>query len=162
MIDIKKISREEVKILNKIRNLCVDYLHNSKKFTLEESYDWFDKTSPNFFSIYYNQEMIGYFRISNFSIENKNLYIGADLHPQYWNRGLGFESYKKMIPFLFNEYNLNKISLEVLVTNHRAISLYKKLGFKEEGIKREEIFKDGQYVDSIIMSILKKETNYDY
>jgi RimJ/RimL family protein N-acetyltransferase len=47
--------------------------------------------------------------------------------------------------------------LEVLSTNTRAYNLYKKIGFFEEGIKREEIFRNGIFIDSIIMAILKKE-----
>ena len=63
----------------------------------------------------------------------------------------------QFIPHLFEKLDLHKISLEVLATNNRAINLYKKVGFKEEGTKREEILKKDQWVDSIIMSILKPE-----
>jgi RimJ/RimL family protein N-acetyltransferase len=54
---------------------------------------------------------------------------------------------------------LNKISLEVLSNNIIALNLYKKLGFVTEGIKRQEVYKNNQWVDSIIMSILKNEYN---
>ena len=55
------------------------------------------------------------------------------------------------------EFNLHKISLEVLETNERAIKLYKKIGFIEEGVKRDEIYKKDKWVNSIIMSILENE-----
>lgn len=55
--------------------------------------------------------------------------------------GLGYNCYKKFIPFIFNYLNLHKISLEVLVTNDIAINLYKKIGFIFEGIKREDVIK---------------------
>jgi len=58
MLEFKKISREDIKKLNEIRNLCVDYLHNSTKFSLEESYKWFDKETPNYYSIFLNNETI--------------------------------------------------------------------------------------------------------
>ena len=45
----------------------------------------------------------------------------------------------------------------MLSTNSRAYNLYKKLGFIQEGIKRQEVFKQDQFIDSIIMSILKTE-----
>jgi RimJ/RimL family protein N-acetyltransferase len=35
--------------------------------------------------------------------------------------------------------------------------LYKKLGFVQEGTKRKEIYKNGVYIDSEIMSMLRDE-----
>ena len=40
-----------------------------------------------------------------------------------------------------------------------AIKLYEKIGFIHEGVKRDEINKNGVWVDSVIMSIL--ETEYE-
>jgi RimJ/RimL family protein N-acetyltransferase len=102
---------------------------------------------------------VGYFRLSNYSKENKNIYIGADIAKEYTGKGIAKDAYNKFIPYAFTIYNLNKISLEVLGTNERAINLYNKLGFVKEGVKREEVLKNGIWVDSIIMSILKSEYN---
>jgi len=104
-------------------------------------------------------ERIGYFRTSNWVKENNNIYLGADLHKNYRGRGLAYESYMKFIPYISKELDLHKVSLEVLVTNKRAINLYKKIGFIVEGIKREEVYKNGKWVGSIIMSILIPEFN---
>jgi len=158
MITFRELIFEDIKILNYIRNnYANDYLHDSRIFTVEESENWFILTKPNYFSILLNNEMIGYFRLSNFSKINRNIYIGADIDPKFTGLGYGFESYKKFIPFLFDNYNLHKISLEVLSTNDRAIKLYKKLGFVVDGIKRQEILKNNKWVDSIIMSLLREE-----
>jgi RimJ/RimL family protein N-acetyltransferase len=157
MISFKKLTREDIPVLCEIRNLCTDYLHDSTMFSVDDSLKWFDTTNPNFYSINFNEKMIGYFRTSNYSKINKNIYIVADLHQQYWGVGVGFESYSLFLPYLFKSYDLNKISLEVLSTNKRAINLYQKIGFKIEGVKRDEVFKNNNFIDSIMMSILKKE-----
>ena len=67
------------------------------------------------------------------------------------------ESYKQFIPKLTKKLNLHKISLEVLENNERAIKLYNKLGFIHEGVKRDEVFKNGKWVNSILMSIIVDE-----
>ena len=155
-----KITFNDLRFLNDIRNLYAkEFLHDSRTFDLLQTYNWFNNTNPNFWIIWVNGDKIGYFRLSNYSKENHNIYIGADIHPKFIGKGLGYESYKEFMSFLFNdkEYNLHKISLEVLATNSRAIHLYKKLGFIQEGCKRQEVLKDDMYVDSIIMSILKNE-----
>ena len=158
MITFRKIIFEDLPFLNEVRNSCADeYLHDNRKFTLEETVNWFTKNDPDFYMIFENKKMVGYFRLSNYSIENKNIYVGADLHVDFRGAGIGYRAYSIFIPFLFDKYKLHKISLEVLDTNIRAFNLYKKLGFECDGTKREEIFKDGQWVDSIIMSMLKKE-----
>ena len=167
MITFRKITEKDLEFINTVRNLYSErYLHDSRKFTIQETNEWFIKNKPDYYLILLLQHIdgvalaedkIGYFRLSNYSVENKNIYIGADISPNY--RGMGYAklAYSKFIPFLFNDYNLNKISLEVLSTNEVAINLYKKLGFVKEGIKRQEVYKNGEWVDSIIMSILKEE-----
>lgn len=158
-ITFKKASFEDIEFINKIRNIYAkDFLHDSNVYSLEEAKIWFLNKNPDYYLIILNlNEKIGYFRTSNYSADNKNIYIGADLHPDYIGKNLAHESYNKFIDFIFKKYNLNKISLEVLSTNQRAIKLYKKLNFFIEGTKRQEVIKNGQFVDSIVMSILKQD-----
>jgi RimJ/RimL family protein N-acetyltransferase len=78
---------------------------------------------------------------------------------KYRGKGYGKIAYKMFIPYLFKHYDLHKITLEVLSTNIVAKNLYEKLGFIYEGKKREEIYKKGKWIDSIIMSILRSEYN---
>jgi len=155
-----KITYEDLGFLNGIRNLYAEeFLHDSRTFSLFETHTWFHSTKPDYWIIWEEDERVGYFRLSNHSKENHNIYIGADIHPVFAGQGLGYKSYKEFMSFLFSEkeYDLNKISLEVLATNKRAIHLYKKLGFVQEGCKRQEVLKGDTYIDSIIMSILKEE-----
>jgi RimJ/RimL family protein N-acetyltransferase len=158
MITFRAMCASDLEFFNEVRNSCAEkYLHDSRQFTLEETQEWF-LTTPNIYYIIevYN-EKVGYFRTSNHSEMNKNIYIGADLHEDSRGMGFGYAAYDLFINHLFNTYDLHKISLEVLETNGRAIHLYKILGFVEEGRKREEIRRGGMYFDSVIMSILKSE-----
>jgi RimJ/RimL family protein N-acetyltransferase len=158
ILSFHKITAEDLVFLNEVRNgYCEEFLHDSRKFNIKETKEWFSKYRPDYYMIKINGENIGYFRLSNYSKENKNIYLGADISPKYKGFGYGKLSYIKFIPFLFEEYLLNKISLEVLSTNKVALNLYKKLGFTVEGVKRQEILKNGEWVDSIMMSMLKKE-----
>lgn len=157
-IKILPLKSSDLEFLCEVRNECApEYLHTSQTYTLEETKIWFEKTSPMFFLIKKREDKIGYFRTSNYSKENRNIYIGADIHKNYRGKGLGYSSYLIFIPYLFETLDLNKISLEVLSTNKPAIKLYEKLGFVQEGVKRQEVYKNGDWVDSIIMSILKDE-----
>jgi len=158
MITIRLLSKDDVPFLTDVRNECAEqYLHTSSKFSVSDAYKWFDDTKPMFHVILHNDVKIGYFRVTNYSALNRNLYIGADLHQDFRGKGLAYEAYRLFIPTIIKRYGLHKVSLEVLATNTRAHNLYIKLGFVNEGAKRQEVYKNGQYVDSIIMSILKSE-----
>ncbi len=50
------------------------------------------------------------------------------------------------------DMGIEKICLEVFSTNQNAISLYRKLGFEIEGIKKKQFKIRGEYVDDILMA----------
>jgi RimJ/RimL family protein N-acetyltransferase len=59
--------------------------------------------------------------------------------------------------FCFSQLGLNKVYLDVWEENQRAIKCYLKCGFKEEGVLREHVRKDGRYHNKVIMSVLRQE-----
>jgi RimJ/RimL family protein N-acetyltransferase len=159
-LSILLMQENDLEFLNRVRNeYASQFLHDSRTFTLDETKQWFNNTNPTYYIIKDNNldANIGYFRISNYSEVNKNLYIGADIAPECKGMGYAKPAYKQFMKYLFEYLNLNKISLEVLDTNHIAINLYSSLGFVYEGAKRQEVLKNGVWVNSIIMSILKDE-----
>ena len=66
-----------------------------------------------------------------------------------------------LVEYGFNILNLNRIELEVYDFNIQAIKSYKKVGFLEEGQKRQATYINGEYHGVIIMSILKEEWKED-
>lgn len=72
-------------------------------------------------------------------------------------KGYGYEASIAMLRHAFYRMNLNRIQLGVENNNKAAIALYKKVGFVEEGILRKNIYKNGEFSDSLIMGILREE-----
>ena len=62
-----------------------------------------------------------------------------------------------MLKHAFFNLNLRRVELGVLENNAAARHLYEKVGFVQEGVKREANYKNGKYVNMIMMSILKEE-----
>jgi len=156
-LELRPIEYADAPIINRIRNQSAAYLHDDRTFTEENTLEWLRTYDPDWYAIIMDGEMIGYFRLSNYSKENRNLYIGADIDEAHRGKGIGYSSYLMMMEMLFNQRKLNKITLEVLSTNKRAFGLYKKLGFSVEGTKRQEVWRDGTWIDSIVMSITRAE-----
>jgi RimJ/RimL family protein N-acetyltransferase len=74
-----------------------------------------------------------------------------------WNHGYGSEAMRLLLRFAFAELNLFRVTLSVFGYNPRAIHVYEKLGFVEEGRQRDRLRRDGQLYDLIIMGLLRSE-----
>ena len=72
-------------------------------------------------------------------------------------KGLADEASRLLLRFAFNTLGLHRVFLQVNVTNQSAISLYRRLGFVEEGILRAASFADGRLVDRLLLSMLSHE-----
>jgi RimJ/RimL family protein N-acetyltransferase len=77
----------------------------------------------------------------------------------YWSRGFGTEAAQLIIDYGFQQLNLHRISSSVFAFNERSLKLHAKVGFKEEGRLRKEVFKNGQFEDRVLFGILREEWN---
>ena len=76
---------------------------------------------------------------------------------ELWGQGIMTEALDAMLSFGFEDYGLNRITANVIKDNAASIKVLQKLGFVQEGILRESLYKNGQYHDLICFSILKSE-----
>ena len=73
------------------------------------------------------------------------------VNSDYQNKGVGSLLMDKLIN-LSESLNVIRLELCVFRDNYKAINLYKKFGFKEEGIKVKSALKNGEYIDEIMMA----------
>ncbi|WP_216215838.1 GNAT family N-acetyltransferase [Amycolatopsis aidingensis] len=83
-----------------------------------------------------------------------DIYIGE---PEYRGGGYGADATRVICRYGFEEMRLHGISLWVVPENASAHRLYRKLGFVEEGRKREALRRGGRWYDLILMSLLEGE-----
>ena len=74
-----------------------------------------------------------------------------------WGQGYGTAAVLETLRIAFEKMNLNRIYLRVYQDNSRAIRVYEKCGFREEGILREDHYSSGAYHNTVVMGILKRE-----
>lgn len=75
----------------------------------------------------------------------------------YWGKGYGREAIGLLVDYAFTHWNVQRVGLQVMATNERAIRSYRACGFIEEGRLRRHSWSNGNYVDSVCMSILREE-----
>ena len=83
--------------------------------------------------------------------------VGLWLGLEYQGRGLGQDALRTLCAFIFDEMNIRKIKLTYFAFNEKGKNCYTKLGFKEEGILREELFRAGKFHDIHIMGMFRDE-----
>ncbi|KAF5373893.1 hypothetical protein D9758_000790 [Tetrapyrgos nigripes] len=112
-----------------------------------------DSTSPK----KPDKEWVGITSIHSTVRKNRDGMWGIVLDPKHWNRGYGTEVTTWMVDYAFQWLNMNRVSLSVYEGNPRAIDLYKRVGFIEEGRKRKCNWVNGRWEDIISMGILEDE-----
>ncbi|MEU9096851.1 GNAT family protein [Streptomyces sp. NPDC048361] len=77
--------------------------------------------------------------------------------PAGQGRGLGTEAVRLIVGHGFERLGLHRISLGVYAFNPRAQRAYEKAGFVVEGVRRDVLLHEGEWVDEIVMSVLPPE-----
>ena len=72
-------------------------------------------------------------------------------------RGLGTETTALVVRYGFDTLNLNRVWLQVYQDNKAGIRAYEKVGFKREGLLRQDHFRKGRYGNTVVMGVLRTE-----
>ena len=82
--------------------------------------------------------------------------FGVCVGKEFWGYGIGKNLLTESISWA-DANGIKKITLNVLETNERAITLYKKHGFEIEGVlKKDKLLADGDYYNTLIMGRWKE------
>ncbi len=71
--------------------------------------------------------------------------------------GIGTWAAETTRDFAFEKLKLHRLSLDVFSFNPRAEKVYRKVGFRREGVLRDAVRDGSQYGDDILMAILEDE-----
>lgn len=164
-INIRPIKKSDTNNIIKWRNnqnVLKNFIYQ-KELTKKEHFNWLKtqvKTKKVFQFIIHDNENskdIGSVYIRNIDLQNKKaefgIFIGDDSSR---GKGFGFLATQKILEFSFRKIKLNKIYLRVISKNNKAISSYKKSGFVQEGLFREDVIINHKKINLIFMAVLKK------
>ena len=169
MFKLREINKNDMKIVNTWRNdpELIDFLGAPFRFINEEvDNNWFDQYMRSRMNavrcaiVEHDKpdEILGMISLLNINYVNRtgqlHIMIGRSENRE---KGMGTFAVNAMLKHAFNHLNLHRVELDVLENNDRAIHLYKKCGFAVEGVKRESNYKNGRYLNVVIMGILKSE-----
>jgi RimJ/RimL family protein N-acetyltransferase len=105
-------------------------------------------------------EWLGEVVINDWDPDNRSCSFRIALSAHARNRGVGTEATRLLTDFVFDEVDdppVHRIELAVFAFNPRAIAVYERVGFVREGVARDALLWDGEFVDSIQMAILRTD-----
>lgn len=127
------------------------------RVTLEEEREIFkNSTSKNFFLIAeLDKKIVGSCSVSTNEKRLRSFHfgeLGIVVLKDYWNLGIGYNLISTAV-MLSKKAGLKKINLDTRIDNTKAVNLYKKLGFKEEGRITRGTFINNKFYDLLVMGL---------
>ncbi len=102
-------------------------------------------------------KVVGLIDLFDFDPKNNRAGLGIvikDLNSR--NQGIGNESIKILMDYVFFTLNLHQIFANVAEDNEASIHLFEKLGFEKVGVKKDWILVNGSYKNEILFQKIKK------
>src|SRR5690625_476569 len=167
-VRLRKMTKEDTELYSKWRN-DLEVKHSTSPsldvYPMEETKEFVShvilgsSTAKSYIMVEKSKETpIGVVSLTNIDYKNRNAECIIDIgEKDYWGKGFGSEGLMLLLDYAFYEMNLHRVSLRVFSFNERAIRMYTKLGFSQEGNSRQSLFRDGKWHDIVHMGILQSE-----
>ena len=133
----------------------------TEKVSREEEIDWLSKVLSRLEKdeTFYLVAEVGGKVVAVSEISKRSGYekhvgvIGIAIRKEFRDLGIGTEMIKTLVKQA-QEIGLKVLTLTAFATNKRAIRVYEKVGFVQTGRVPKKHFKEGKYIDEIIMTKL--------
>jgi len=127
------------------------FLHNQWEMNRDYSY-----------TILFNREnlILGQISLYNLHFIHDRGEVGLWIGYPYWRHGYGLEALKLILEYGFSDLHLNRIQAHIFTDNIASIKLFEKAGFQKEGVRRQYVFKNTQYLDVFSYALLKEDFEF--
>lgn len=143
-----------------IENLVVGWAFPVSSYAQEKWFEAHYNDNTNFRFVIETKEegAVGIATLTGIDWKNRRATHGIKLaNKERRAKGIGTDAVMAIMRYAFDELQLNRLDGSWFPENAASQGLYKKCGWKEEGIRRNYIFKNGQYRDLVVVGILAEE-----
>lgn len=131
--------------------------------SIEQQQQWYEKNindNQNFRFVIETPEdgAVGIATLTGIDWKNRRATHGIKLaNKERRTRGIGTDSVMAIMRYAFDELGFRRLDGSWFDSNEASKALYIKCGWKAEGVKREYIYKRGQWRDLTIVGILESD-----
>jgi ribosomal-protein-serine acetyltransferase len=86
--------------------------------------------------------------------QNRATTIGYWLGAAHEGRGVMTEAVRALVDYAFGERDLHRVEISAAVDNARSRAIPKRLGFREEGVRRDAERHGARYLDLVVYAML--------
>jgi len=103
--------------------------------------------------------LIGCISIEGISETHRRGEVGYWIGCDYWNQGYCTEALQALIEFGFRQMNLNKLTARHMAKNPQSGRVMLKAGMKQEGHFKDDCFRWGQFEDSVVYGLTRRDAD---
>lgn len=163
-VSIRKFDKKDipnkVNWINDPRNNA--FLHYDLPLEIEKTEVWFERnknrTDRYDAVIEADGKPVGLIGLLSIDQKNKKAeYYVTIGEGDYLGRGVAFSASKLLLEYAFTELGLERVYLYTEVDNAAAVRSYERIGFKREGVLKNDLFSKGRFVDRYLYAITKRD-----
>jgi len=102
-------------------------------------------------------ELVGHLTLWGLKPRTRIATLAIIIGSPHTGRGYGTDAVRLAVRYAFEELAANKVELQVWAFNDRAVHVYEKAGFTQEGRRRAAAYHRSAFHDEILMGILRDE-----
>lgn len=102
-------------------------------------------------------ELIGIVFLLNIDLLNRTACCPIFIGNKYCGKGYATEARMLILKYAFYERGLLRITDYVIEDNIASLKLHEKCGYKQEGIMRKAVFKNGKFINQYVLGCLKED-----
>lgn len=165
VIELRAVRKEDLPHIAALRDDYLTWIHmNRPKLVIygDQWKDWMAgrliPDAPTYF-VAQNEDhpFIGFVSLDEYSRLHASIRVGIDVAAGLRNQGFGGKICQSVKRYCFGRLNVHRLWTALPVTSKAAIRFAKRQGFKVDGKCREAFFRDGKYIDQVMLSILGDE-----
>lgn len=160
---LTKIEESDLDRLKRLKDESWFGTHKIAVINMSDQRKWFTNTSITVLKAYEDSpnEFIGIFKVDNIDSVNRTCDVGWDIFETMRGKGFGKKLVQAGVDFCFEILNIHRIDAEILANNIASQKCAEAAGFVKEGSRRSAVYKCGNYIDSYIYGILKRDWKTD-
>lgn len=154
------LSQEYINWLND-SEVCKDNSHATFPNTEAKTLAYVEGTSDIAFAIIWDKQADPDTHIGNIALQKINwINRSAEIsiligNKDFWGKGIGTKAYSLLIDYAFQTLNLNRLVSSQTIRNKGMIKVCEKAGMTKEGIMRKALYKNGEYLDCVMFSMVR-------
>jgi UDP-4-amino-4,6-dideoxy-N-acetyl-beta-L-altrosamine N-acetyltransferase len=137
------------------------FMYTTHEIGEAEHRAWLDSLKGNerqsVFAVISEGAVIGVVSLNAINRVQKSADWAFYLDVEAQGRGVGSLMESWVLDYAFETAGLEKLNCEVLAINPAVIKMHQKFGFEIEGVRRQNILRDSQRLDVVLLGITKDE-----